>query len=104
YRYFKVHYPKVPLKAGVVEYNQADSERFGQNIVNGLKAEGYQVTEKTVNFALPDFDSAAIAFKNAGDKYIYDTIDREGNVRLCQALVNNDVPFFAKVVTTQSWE
>ncbi len=104
YRYFKVHDPKVPLKAGVVDYNQADSERFGQNIVNGLKAEGYQVTLKTVNFALPDFDSAAIAFKNAGDKYIYDTIDREGNVRLCQALVNNDVPFFAKVVTTQSWE
>lgn len=104
YRYFKTHYPKVALKAGVVDYNQADSERFGQNIANGLKAEGFQVTLKTVNFALPDFDSAAIAFKNAGDQYIYDTIDREGNVRLCQALENNNVPFFAKVVTTQSWE
>jgi ABC-type branched-subunit amino acid transport system substrate-binding protein len=104
YRYFKTKYPKEPLKAGVVDYNQADSERFGQSIVNGLKAEGYQVTVKTVNFALPDFDSVAIAFKNAGVKYIYDTIDREGNVRLCQALDDNDVPFFAKVVTTQSWE
>jgi ABC-type branched-subunit amino acid transport system substrate-binding protein len=104
YRYFKVRDRQVPLKAGVVDYNQADSERFAQSIVNGLKAEGYQVTEKTVNFALPDFDSVAIAFKNAGVKYVYDTIDREGNVRLCTALQDNNVPFFAKVVTTQSWE
>lgn len=104
YRYFKVKYPKVALKAGVVEYNQGDSERFGQSIVNGLQHEGYQVTEKTVNFALPDFDSVAQSFKSAGVKYVYDTIDREGNVRLCQALQDNNVPIFAKVVTTQSWE
>jgi branched-chain amino acid transport system substrate-binding protein len=104
YRYFKTAFPKVPLKAGVVEYNQSDSERFGNSIAQGLRLEGYSVLVKVVNFALPDFDSVAIAFKNAGIRYVYDTIDRGGNVRLCGALDDNNVSITAKVLTTQSWE
>jgi branched-chain amino acid transport system substrate-binding protein len=104
YRYFKVTFPHVPLKAGVVEYNESDSERFGNSIAEGLRAEGYSVDVKVVNFALPDFDSVAIAFKHEGVNYVYDTIDRGGNVRLCDALDQNGVTLTAKVLTTQSWE
>ena len=103
YHYFKVTFPHVPLKAGVVEYNESDSERFGNSIVKGLRLEGYSVDVKVVNFALPDFDSVAIAFKHEGVKYVYDTIDSGGNVRLCDALDQNNVPIEAKVLTTQSW-
>ncbi len=106
YRYFKTKYQSVPLVAGVVDYNQSASTRFGNSIANGLQHEGYKVVVKTVNFALPDYDSVAIAFKNQGVKYVYDTIDREGNVRLCKALDDNGVSdtLQAKVLTTQSWE
>jgi branched-chain amino acid transport system substrate-binding protein len=104
YRYFKQKYPNVAKTAGVVEYNQAESQRFGDSIANGLQHEGYTVDKKVVNFALPDYDSVAIDFKNKGVKYVYDTIDREGNVRLCKALDDNGVSLTAKILTTQSWE
>jgi branched-chain amino acid transport system substrate-binding protein len=106
YRYFKQTYPNVPKVAGVVDYNQSASTRFGNSIANGLQHEGYKVVVKTVNFALPDYDSVAIDFKNQGVKYVYDTIDREGNIRLCKALDDNGVSdsLQAKVLTTQSWE
>jgi branched-chain amino acid transport system substrate-binding protein len=106
YRYFKTKYSSVPLVAGVVDYNQSASTRFGNSIADGLRHEGYKVVVKTVNFALPDYDSVAIDFKNQGVKYVYDTIDREGNVRLCKALDDNGVSetLQAKVLTTQSWE
>ena len=104
YRYFKTKYPNVAKVAGVVEYNQSASQRFGDSIANGLQHEGYKVDKKVVNFALPDYDSVAIDFKNQGVQYVYDTIDREGNVRLCKALDDNGVSLTAKVLTTQSWE
>jgi len=106
YRYFKTKYPDVAKVAGVVDYNQSASTRFGNSIADGLRHEGYTVVVKTVNFALPDYDSVAIAFKNQGVKYVYDTIDRQGNIRLCKALDDNGVSdsLQAKVLTTQSWE
>jgi branched-chain amino acid transport system substrate-binding protein len=106
YRYYETRYPHVPKVAGVVDYNQSASTRFGNSIANGLQHEGYKVVVKTVNFALPDYDSVAIDFKNQGVKYVYDTIDREGNIRLCKALDDNGVSdsLQAKVLTTQSWE
>jgi len=103
YRYFKVKFPQVPLKAGVVEYNQSDSERFGNSIAQGLRLEGYTVVVKVVNFALPDYNSIAIAFKHAGVQYVYDALDNGGNQRLCNALDDNDVTLTAKVLTTQAW-
>jgi branched-chain amino acid transport system substrate-binding protein len=104
YRYFETKFANVPKVAGVVEYNQSASQRFGHSIAVGLEKEGYKVDEKVVNFALPDFDSVAIDFKNNSVKYVYDTIDREGNIRLCKALDDNSVNIFAKVHTPQSWE
>ena len=104
YRYFKTKFPKVPLKAGVVMYNQDASQRFGNSIVSGLQHEGYSVDAKVVNFALPDYDSVAIDFKNKGVQYVYDTIDRQGNIRLCKAFDDNGLKLTAKVLTTQSWE
>jgi ABC-type branched-subunit amino acid transport system substrate-binding protein len=103
YRYFKVTFPKVPLKAGVVEYNQSDSERFGNSIVEGLRDEGYSVDVQVVNFAVPDFNSVAISFKHTGVQYVYDALDTGGNVKLCDALDDNNVTLTAKVLTTQSW-
>ncbi|MBV9291426.1 MAG: ABC transporter substrate-binding protein [Frankiales bacterium] len=104
YRYFNSRFPKVKKIAGVVEYNQSDSQRFGDSIVQGLQRTGYKVVKKVVNFALPDYDSVAIDFRNQGVQYVYDTIDRQGNIRLCQALDDNNVKLIAKVLTTQSWE
>ena len=104
YKFFSQHFPKVPKIAGVVEYNQTASQRFGDSIAAGLQHEGYKVDKKVVNFALPDYDSVAIDFKNNNVQYVYDTIDRGGNVRLCKALDDNRVNITAKVVTTQSWE
>jgi branched-chain amino acid transport system substrate-binding protein len=104
YRFFKERFPNVPLKAGVVEYNQSDSERFGNSIVQGLELEGYAVTVKVVNSILPDFDSVAIAFKHAGVQYVYDALDTAGNVKLCNSLDNNNVTLTAKVLTTQTWD
>lgn len=104
YKYFSQRFPKVPKVAGVVEYNQTASQRFGDSIAAGLQHEGYKVIKKVVNFALPDYDSVAIDFKNNNVQYVYDTIDRGGNVRLCKALDDNQVHLTAKVLTTQSWE
>jgi len=104
YKFFSRHFPKVPKVAGVVEYNQSASQRFGDSIAEGLAHEGYKVVKKVVNFALPDYDSVAIDFKNSNVQYVYDTIDRSGNVRLCKALDDNRVHITAKVLTTQSWE
>ena len=72
--------------------------------MRGLQQEGYSVDKKVVNFALPDYDSVAIDFKNKGVQFVYDTIDRAGNVRLCKALDDNNVDITAKVLTPQSWE
>lgn len=104
YKYFSQRFPKVPKIAGVVEYNQTASQRFGDSIAAGLQKEGYKVVKKVVNFALPDYDSVAIDFKNNNVQYVYDTIDRGGNIRLCKALDDNQVHLTAKVLTTQSWE
>lgn len=104
YKYFSHRFPNVPKIAAVVEYNQEASQRFGDSIVNGLQHEGYKVIKKVVNFALPDYDSVAIEFKNNNVQYVYDTIDRGGNIRLCKALDDNRVHITAKVLTTQSWE
>ena len=103
YRYFKVRFPNVPERAGVVYYNEASSQRYGEAIVRGLRREGYDVVTAQVNFALPDYDSVAVKFRNAGVSYVYDAIDRFGNQRLCRALDENNAVPVAKITTTQSW-
>lgn len=104
YQYFKQRYGGA-LKAGVVYYNVADSQRFGQSIATGLRAEGYTVLEKQINFALPDFDSAVLDMKSQGVKYVYDSLDTGGNVSLCRAMDADGLSpqVTAKVTTTQGW-
>jgi branched-chain amino acid transport system substrate-binding protein len=105
YRFFKQRFPKVPLKAGVVYYNQADSQRYADNLVKGLHAEGYTVVAKEVNFALPDYDSAVIDMRHEGVTYVYDVLDAGGNENLCASMDANGLSdqITAKVTTTQSW-
>lgn len=103
YRYFATRFPDVPRKAGVVYYNQVDSRKYGQSIVTGLRAEGYDVVAKQVNFALPDYDSTVIAMKRAGVRFVYDALDRLGSERLCVSMDRNRLDATAKVTTTQSW-
>ncbi|MFN2538065.1 MAG: ABC transporter substrate-binding protein [Mycobacteriales bacterium] len=104
YQYFKKKFGG-PLRAGVVYYNVASSARFGKSIANGLRAEGYAVVEKQINFALPDFDSAVLDMKNQGVKYVYDALDTGGNVSLCRAMDADGLSpqVTAKVTTTQGW-
>jgi ABC-type branched-subunit amino acid transport system substrate-binding protein len=104
YRYFKTRYPKVPLRAAVVSYNQSSSLAFGKAIATGLRAEGYTVTQLQVNIALPDFDSLAVAMRHDGVAYVFDAMDRSGNVRLCKALDDARLTPAAKVTTTQNWD
>lgn len=101
--YFKLRYPKVPLKAGVVYYNQSISTRYGTHLANTLKAEGYQVTTEQVNFALPDYNSAVIDMKSKGVKYVYDVLDSAGGAQLCKAMDANGLVVQAKISTTQGW-
>jgi ABC-type branched-subunit amino acid transport system substrate-binding protein len=105
YAFFKHRFPKVPLKAGVLYYNQADSQRFGDNLVRGLQAEGYTAIAKEINFALPDYDSAVLDLKAQGVQYIYDALDSGGNENLCASMDANGLSdaITAKVTTTQSW-
>jgi ABC-type branched-subunit amino acid transport system substrate-binding protein len=103
YRYFKDAFPKAPLRAGVVYYNQASSKAYGRAMSKGLESEGYSVTTAEINFALPDYDSVAIKFRNHGVRYVYDAIDRGGNERLCKAMDDNQLYVVAKITTTQSW-
>jgi ABC-type branched-subunit amino acid transport system substrate-binding protein len=105
YRFFKTRFPREPLKAGVVYYNQADSQRYGGNLVRGLQAEGYTVYAKEINFALPDYDSAVLDLKAQGVRYVYDALDSGGNQNLCASMDSNGLSgqLKAKVTTTQSW-
>lgn len=103
YRFFKQDYPDVPLRAGVVYFNQSSSKAYADSITKGLRQEGYTVVSAQVNFALPDYDSVAIKFRHAGVRYVYDAIDRLGNERLCKAMDANDLLVTAKVSTTQAW-
>jgi branched-chain amino acid transport system substrate-binding protein len=104
YRYFRLRFPHVPLKAGIVEFNQSDSERYGNSIAKGLRLEGYHVDVQVVNYILPSFNTVAINFKHTGVRYVFDALDSSGNVKLCDALDQNDVTLTAKVLTTQSWD
>ena len=50
-------------RAGVVSYNQSDSQRFANLTVDGLELEGYQVVREQVDFSVPNFDAAALDIK-----------------------------------------
>jgi ABC-type branched-subunit amino acid transport system substrate-binding protein len=101
YRYFK---QKLGLRrAAVVSYNQAESASYATQLVQGLKAEGYQVLNETVDFALPDFAAVAAGMKADGTQLVMDAMDTGGNVALCQAMAAAGVSVAAKVTNVQNW-
>ncbi len=103
YHWFKEHFKNTPLKAGVVYYNQSDSQRYADQIKKGLSTEGYEVDAEPVDFALPDYNSAVIHMKANGVQYVYDALDAGGNQALCRAMDQNGLVVKAKVTTTQGW-
>ena len=101
YRYFR---QRLGLRtAAVVGYDQADSARYAAQLVQGLKAEGYQVLTQTVDFALPNFGAVAAQMKAHGTQLLLDAMDTRGNVALCQAMAAAGVTVAAKVTNVQNW-
>jgi ABC-type branched-subunit amino acid transport system substrate-binding protein len=101
YRYFKA---KLGARtAGVVYYNQADSQRFASLTMKSLAVEGYRVVPEQVDFALPNFDSAVLDMKARGVDVVFDALDSSGNVDLCRSMDNEALKVKAKVTTVQNW-
>jgi ABC-type branched-subunit amino acid transport system substrate-binding protein len=100
YRYFKDRLGA--RTAAVISYNQADSARYAQTIKDGLKAEGYTVVDKQVDFALPNFDAAVVDMKNRGVDIVFDAIDTRGNAQLCKAMDGAGLKVQAKVSPVQN--
>jgi branched-chain amino acid transport system substrate-binding protein len=101
YRWFKTTLGA--KKAAVVFYNVAPSQRYAQQIENGLRVEGYSVREEEVNLGLANFDSIAIDIGASKVDTVFDALDTTGNLRLCKALDAHKVKLTAKVTTTQGW-
>ncbi|HEY3871665.1 MAG TPA: ABC transporter substrate-binding protein [Actinocrinis sp.] len=90
--------------AGVVYYNQADSQRYADYVAEGLRAEGYSVVMEQIDFALPDWTTAVLDMKARGAQIVFDALDSGGNAALCQAVDQNALPIQAKVTTVESWD
>ncbi len=89
--------------AGIVYYNQVDSQRFADLTAAALEVEGYTVVREQVDFSVPNFDAAAIDMRSRGVDIVFDALDSTGNVRLCDAMDGARFGVKAKVVTVQSW-
>ncbi|MFI5041163.1 MAG: ABC transporter substrate-binding protein [Acidimicrobiales bacterium] len=102
YRYFKEALGA--RTAGVVYYNQSDSQRFGDLTVAGLQVEGYQIVREQVDFAVPNFDAAAIDMRAHHVDVVFDALDSNGNVNLCKSMDAAHLTVKAKATTVQSWD
>jgi branched-chain amino acid transport system substrate-binding protein len=102
YRYFKVALGTTT--AGVVYYNQADSQRFADLTARSLQIEGYNVVREQLDFAVPNFDAAVADMKAHGVDSVFDALDSAGNVNLCKAMDGGGLTVKAKVTTVQSWD
>ncbi|MFF7259981.1 ABC transporter substrate-binding protein [Streptomyces sp. NPDC008159] len=101
YRYFKREHGA--RTAAVVSYNQAASAAYARLIVDGLKAEGYDVVTEQLDFALPNFRAAAADIEERGADLVFDAIDGHGNARLCAAMDEVGAEVTAKVTNVQNW-
>ena len=101
YRYFKTALET--RVAGVVSYNQSDSQRFANLTVDGLELEGYEVVREQVDFSVPNFDAAALDMRAHHVDIVFDALDSTGNVRLCRSMEAARLTVKAKVTTVQSW-
>lgn len=89
--------------AAVVYYNQASSARYARQIEHGLRVEGFNVIPEEVDFALPDFTSAALDLKSHKVDVVFDALDTSGNGALCKAIDEQGVSIKAKMTTVQGW-
>ncbi|MFJ5552831.1 ABC transporter substrate-binding protein [Streptomyces sp. NPDC093225] len=101
YRYFRT--ARGARSAAVVAYNQSASAAYARLITQGLKAEGYAVTQEQVDFALPNFRAVAADLKARGTDLVFDALDAHGNARLCEAMDGAGVRVTAKVTNVQNW-
>ncbi|MEV6107147.1 ABC transporter substrate-binding protein [Streptomyces sp. NPDC051940] len=101
YRYFKEE--QGARTAAVVSYNQASSASYARLVAAGLKAEGYRVVTEQVDFALPNFRAVAADLKARDVDLVFDAMDTNGNVRLCEAMESAGVRVTAKVTNVQNW-
>ncbi|WP_320784528.1 ABC transporter substrate-binding protein [Streptomyces sp. CRN 30] len=101
YRYFRR--AQGARTAAVVSYNQPASAAYARLVERGLRAEGYEVTARQVDFALPDFRSVAAGLREDGADLVFDALDRHGNTRLCEAMDDAGVQLLAKVTNVQNW-
>ncbi|KUN20736.1 amino acid ABC transporter substrate-binding protein [Streptomyces antibioticus] len=101
YRYFKREHGA--RTAAVVSYNQAASAAYARLVVQGLKAEGYEVVNEQVDFALPNFRAVAADLKDRGVDLVFDAVDTHGNAQLCKAMDDAGVRVTAKVTNVQNW-
>jgi len=101
YRYFKREHGA--RTAAVVSYNQAASAAYARLVVQGLKAEGYEVVNEQVDFALPNFRAVAADLKDRGVDLVFDAVDTHGNAQLCKAMDDAGVRVAAKVTNVQNW-
>jgi ABC-type branched-subunit amino acid transport system substrate-binding protein len=89
--------------AAVVYYNQAASARYARQIEHGLRVEGFTVVPEEVDFALPDFTSAALDMKARHVDVVFDALDTSGNGALCKAIDEQGMHLTAKMATVQGW-
>lgn len=85
--------------AGVFYYDIAESSQAGNAFAEGLRAEGFDVTEYVVSFAAPSFDQAVADMERRDVDVIYDAMDPGANRRLCDAMAGRDFTPAAKVST-----
>ncbi len=90
-------------KAAVFYYNIPVSKAYGLYQAEGLRKEGYQVTEYEVNPALPSFDSYVADMQSKGVEAVFDAMDLTGNQNLCKSMQRNDFSVKAKVGIVSSW-
>lgn len=86
-------------KGAVFEYDIDESKQAGQGFAKGMKIEGFDVTEYTVSFAAPSFDSAVAQMQREGTQIIFDTMDDGANRKLCDAMERRKFSVKAKVST-----
>jgi ABC-type branched-subunit amino acid transport system substrate-binding protein len=89
--------------AAVVHYNQSASARYADQLLRGLKAEGYRTVREQVDFALPNFRAVAADLRARGVDVLLDAMDTSGNSRLCGAMQDAGVTVAAKVTNVQNW-
>lgn len=101
YRYFKETLGA--RVAGVLSFNQVDSQRYANLLAAALEVEGYTVVREQLDFAVPNYDAAAIDMRAHHVDIVFDGLDATSNAAACKAIDAARLTLKAKVVTVQGW-